>query len=319
MKKRKKFYILLFLFAFLIFQNNSLYSLDGGYMQCGGKTIPSGITDITRSIVALFKIIIPIILIVFGSFDFIKAVMAFNEKDMKVKQKQFFRRIVGAMLSFFVVTLVEFVVEIVANTSDYTSCIACAVADKKYCGAEVERPFETEYPEQQQVYNPDEGFVQPPLDLGQYEDNPGGGSNPSNPSNPGDSNDIVAYAKKWVGTAYIWGGETLEVGNASKGVDCSGFTKKVFEHFGISLPHSAHSQSSEGTAVASLAEAKPGDLLFWDWGGDGRIDHVGIYIGNNQRIHASGSQGCKPFSNNGCQVKIDSGSMNKITKIRRVS
>ena len=248
-----------------------------------------------------------------------RAFLAFNEKDMKVKQKQFFRRIVAATLSFFVVTLVEFVVQIVANTSDYTKCIACAVSDKKYCGPEVERPFDTEYPDQETVFNPDEGFVQPPLDLGQYEDISGGGSNPSNPTNPGDSNEIVAYAKKWVGTAYIWGGETLEVGNPNKGVDCSGFTKKVFEKFGVSLPHSAHSQSSLGTAVNGLSNAQPGDLLFWDWGGDGKIDHVAIYIGDNQKIHASGNQRCEPFTNNGCQVKIDSGSMNKITKIRRVS
>ena len=319
MKKRKNFYILLILFAFFIFQNNMFYSLDAAYMKCGGKTIPSGITDISRAVVALFKVIIPIILIVIGSFDFTKAVLAFNEKDMKVKQKQFFRRIVAATLSFFVVTLVEFVVQIVANTSDYTKCIACAVSDKKYCGPEVERPFDTEYPDQETVFNPDEGFVQPPLDLDQYEDISGGGSNPSNPTNPGDSNEIVAYAKKWVGTAYIWGGETLEVGNPKKGVDCSGFTKKVFEHFGVSLPHSAHSQSSLGTAVNGLSNAQPGDLLFWDCGGDGRIYHVSIDIGNNQKVHASGNQRCKPFTNNGCQVKIDSGSMNKITKIRRVS
>lgn len=330
MKKRKNlFYIFLFLMGSFIFYNNISYGFDAKYIECGSKVIPGGVVEITRAVKNLLQIILPLVLIIFGTFDFVKAVMAFNANDMKVKQKQFFRRLVAGALSFFVVTVVEFAIKLIAGTSDYTSCIACAVSSEEYCGAEVERPFSTENPEQQEVYVPDPGFVQPSLDLGKYDDesggsNPGNGNNPGNgddPGNttPGDSNEIVTYAKKWVGTAYIWGGETLEVGNPKKGVDCSGFTKKVFEKFGVSLPHSAHSQSSVGTAVNGLSNAQPGDLLFWDWGGDGRIDHVAIYIGNNQKIHASGNQSCKPFANNGCQVKIDSGSMNKITKIRRVS
>lgn len=322
-KKKNLFYIFLFLMGSFIFFNNVSYSFDSKYIECGSKVIPGGVVEITRAAKNLLQIILPLVLIIYGSFDFVKAVMAFNANDMKVKQKQFLRRLVAAVLAFFVVTLVEFVIKFVADTSDYSSCIACAVSSEEYCGAEVERPFSIENPEQQETYVPDPGFVQPPLDLGKYDEetggsNPGNGDNPGNDT-PGDSNEIVAYAKKWVGTAYVWGGESLVVGNPSKGVDCSGFTKKVFEHFGVSLPHSAHSQSSLGTAVSDLSSAKPGDLLFWDWGGDGRIDHVAIYIGNNQRIHASGNQRCKPFSNNGCQVKIDSSSMNKITKIRRVS
>ena len=328
MKKRKNlFYIFLYLIGGFIFYNNISYGLDSKYIQCGSKVIPSGIVEITRAVKNLLQIAVPLILIIVGSFDFVKAVTTFKDKDMKVKQKQFLRRLVSAALAFFVITLVEFVIKIVADSSDYTSCIACAFSDKKYCGPEVDRPFSIDDPEQQEPYIPDLGFVQPPLDLGKYEEennpsnpsNPSDPSNPSNPSNPGEGNDIVSYAKQWVGTAYIWGGESLVVGNSSKGVDCSGFTKKVFEKFGVSLPHSAHSQSSLGQAVSGLSNAQPGDLLFWDWGGDGRIDHVAIYIGNNQKIHASGNQRCKPFANNGCQVKIDSGSMNKITKIRRVS
>lgn len=92
--------------------------------------------------------------------------------------------------------------------------------------------------------------------------------------------DLVSYALQFVGNRYVWGGTSL-----TNGVDCSGFTMRIYERYGIYLPHSSRAQPSYGTRISS-SEAKPGDLFFY---GSGKsINHVGIYIGNGQIVHASG-------------------------------
>ncbi len=91
--------------------------------------------------------------------------------------------------------------------------------------------------------------------------------------------DLCQYAQEFIGNPYVWGGTSL-----TKGADCSGFTLSIFKKYGFSLPHSAASQSQMGTDV-SLSEAKAGDLVFYAKGG--RVNHVAIYIGNGQVVHAS--------------------------------
>lgn len=91
--------------------------------------------------------------------------------------------------------------------------------------------------------------------------------------------DLCQYAKQFYGNPYVWGGTSL-----TKGADCSGFVMSVYAHYGITLPHSSRSQANSGTKV-SLSEVKPGDLIFYTRGKS--INHVAIYIGNGQVIHAS--------------------------------
>ena len=90
---------------------------------------------------------------------------------------------------------------------------------------------------------------------------------------------LVQYAKQYIGNPYVWGGTSL-----TKGADCSGFTMSIYKKYGVSLPHHAASQAQLGKKV-SLAEAQPGDLVFYSK--NGSINHVAIYIGNGQVIHAS--------------------------------
>lgn len=90
---------------------------------------------------------------------------------------------------------------------------------------------------------------------------------------------LVQYALQFVGNRYVWGGTSL-----TGGIDCSGFTMQVYAHYGVSLPHHAASQPAYGRRVSS-SEAKPGDLFFYSNGGG--INHVAIYIGNGQVVHAS--------------------------------
>lgn len=90
---------------------------------------------------------------------------------------------------------------------------------------------------------------------------------------------LCEYAKQFLGNPYVWGGTSL-----TKGADCSGYVLSIFGKYGYSLPHSSRAQANMGTKV-SLAEAKPGDLVFYSKGG--RINHVAIYIGGGQVVHAS--------------------------------
>ena len=90
---------------------------------------------------------------------------------------------------------------------------------------------------------------------------------------------LTEYAKQFIGNPYVWGGTSL-----TNGADCSGFVLSVFSKFGISLPHSSRAQVGYGRQV-SISEAQPGDLFFYGKGN--YINHVAIYIGNGQVVHAS--------------------------------
>ena len=91
--------------------------------------------------------------------------------------------------------------------------------------------------------------------------------------------DLVEYALQFVGNPYVWGGTSL-----TKGADCSGFVLSVFKNYGFTLPHYSVSQSQMGTKI-SEDELLPGDLVFYSNGS--RINHVAIYIGGGQVVHAS--------------------------------
>lgn len=91
--------------------------------------------------------------------------------------------------------------------------------------------------------------------------------------------DLVQYAKQFVGNPYVWGGTSL-----TNGADCSGFTLSIYKKYGVSLPHHAASQAQLGTKV-DYSQVQPGDLIFY--AKNGSINHVAIYIGGGQVIHAS--------------------------------
>jgi cell wall-associated NlpC family hydrolase len=93
---------------------------------------------------------------------------------------------------------------------------------------------------------------------------------------------VIEQASKYLGVPYRWGGT-----DPSTGLDCSGFTQLVYKSMGIELPRVSSQQATAGKAVASLADARPGDLLFFDYSPDRPgIDHVGIYMGDGKMIAA---------------------------------
>lgn len=92
--------------------------------------------------------------------------------------------------------------------------------------------------------------------------------------------DIAAYAKQFIGCRYVYGAA------GPNSFDCSGLTMYVYKHFGYSLSHSSKVQATQGRAVTG--ELQPGDILVFS--NDGKtVGHVGIYIGNDQFVHAADS------------------------------
>ncbi|RAX16982.1 NlpC/P60 family protein [Pseudarthrobacter sp. AG30] len=132
---------------------------------------------------------------------------------------------------------------------------------------------------------------------------PSGTAAASAPAAPGKATgtDVVATARKYIGVPYVWGGT-----NPATGMDCSGFVQRVFKDLGVELPRVVSDQMKVGTPVASLAEAKPGDLLV-SFGGN----HISIYLGNGKAIDA-------PVPGQTIQVRDAWEQQSNLTAIRRI-
>jgi len=109
----------------------------------------------------------------------------------------------------------------------------------------------------------------------------------------------VALAKEHLGVPYVWGGTT------PAGFDCSGLVQHTFRRLGIELPRVSRDQARAGAPVASLDQARPGDLVFY-----GRpVDHVGIYAGDGEMVVAP---------RRGDVVKVQKVDTGRVVAIRRV-
>lgn len=97
---------------------------------------------------------------------------------------------------------------------------------------------------------------------------------------PVNADTIRGLAFQWLNAPYLWGGRTI------LGVDCSGFVQVIFKMMGIDIPRDAWQQAQEGREVKKLKDAVCGDLAFFD--DKEEIVHVGLLLGPDQLIHASG-------------------------------
>ena len=106
-------------------------------------------------------------------------------------------------------------------------------------------------------------------------------------SNSSRGESVIAYARRFLGNPYIYGGSSL-----THGTDCSGFVMAIYRHFGKSLPHSSYALRSVGRGVSGgIKNARPGDIICYS-------GHVALYMGNNRVIHASNpSTGIKITNN----------------------
>ena len=94
---------------------------------------------------------------------------------------------------------------------------------------------------------------------------------------PTTGDQVVADAQKYLGVPYVWGGT-----DPATGLDCSGLVQRVYADLGVTLPRVSQDQAHAGTAVASLAQARPGDLVAFG----NPATHIGIYVGNGMMVEA---------------------------------
>lgn len=96
------------------------------------------------------------------------------------------------------------------------------------------------------------------------------------------SGGFANYIRSFVGCKYVSGGAS------PSGFDCSGFTMYCYKnYYNIKLPHGANMQTKYGTKV-SLSSMQVGDIIYFDHDHNGKADHVGLYVGNGEMVHASG-------------------------------
>ncbi|GAB3340490.1 C40 family peptidase [Larkinella ripae] len=130
---------------------------------------------------------------------------------------------------------------------------------------------------------------------------------------------LVSTAKRLVGIPYLWGGTSV------KGMDCSGFTKTVYMLNGQQLSRDASQQVNEGEPVETpgrnFSQLKPGDLLFFGVPATAdqaeRVVHVGMWIGNNEFIHASGQ--IRITSVDPAAPNFDAFELNRFLRVKRVA
>ncbi|MEU5547842.1 bifunctional lytic transglycosylase/C40 family peptidase, partial [Streptomyces sioyaensis] len=96
---------------------------------------------------------------------------------------------------------------------------------------------------------------------------------------------VISAAKTALGTWYQWGGECVSPYKGRSGCDCSSLTKMAWASAGVNLPRVTYDQVRAGTAVKSVSQLQPGDLLFSVPGASGP-EHVGMYVGNKEVIDA---------------------------------
>lgn len=121
---------------------------------------------------------------------------------------------------------------------------------------------------------------------------------------------ISAIALLYLNTPYQWGGKNIF------GLDCSGFTQNVFAFAGINLQRDAYQQAKQGKQVC-FEDIQNSDLCFFD-NNEGKITHVGIYLGENKIIHCSGKVRIDTINENGIIIKDSENSYSHhLCKIQR--
>lgn len=99
----------------------------------------------------------------------------------------------------------------------------------------------------------------------------------------GSADAVIATARQYVGMPYVWGGSSP----ADGGMDCSGLVQYAYGQHGVDLPRVSADQARAGSPVASMAEARPGDLVAWDNSGRNvGADHIAIYLGDGMILEA---------------------------------
>lgn len=243
---------------------------------------------IIKNVVNLIKVLIPVVLIIMGMIDMLKAVISSNEKDMKDAQNRFVRRGLAAAVIFFVPVIVNFSFTAFAKAElEYMDCWTTATLENVEKLKEEERKIIEAQKQQQEEKKkedkkPNTGNTEITDPISQLRHN------------------VVAEALKYSFPPphpYVYGGTNLcdNWRNQSNcGVDCSSFVQTIYKRFNFNIPRTSRSQSvyEGGVKITdfgnNFSNLKPGDLVFYT--SEGVVSHVAMYIGDGKIVHAASSR-----------------------------
>ena len=141
--KKKLMFIILFMVGLVVILTENVFAAGvTSYVSCGSTALPSEIAGIIRAIFLILQICVPVGIIVMGSLDFAKAVIASDADKIKKNQKKFITRLITGALVFFVFVVVKFAIRITDTTSGgYANCLNCLINSNEGCHTETESPF----------------------------------------------------------------------------------------------------------------------------------------------------------------------------------
>lgn len=232
---------------------------------CNDYTLVT-VLDVTRKILGLIQMFVPIILIIFATLQFIKLMT--NPEEKKLKQG-LYNKFFAALIVFMIPILVNVLLGVLPEKFSVSACW-----EQAKISAEVVRS-------QKNTYIPLDEKGKSPI-MSNPDDYEKGSTTGGSGQGSAKGKAIVAYAKQFVGKQYLYGG-SWNGEMPYTPTDCSGFVQGVFKHNGINLSRSTYSQwADKGTYTLVHGEIKAGDLVMYD-------GHVAILTGNgNEIVHAKG-------------------------------
>ncbi len=141
--KKKLMFIILFMVGLVVISTENVFAAGvTSYVSCGSTALPSEIAGIIRAVFLILQICVPVGIIVMGSLDFAKAVIASDADKIKKNQKKFINRLITGALVFFVFVIVKFAIRITdTTTGGYANCLNCLINSNEGCHTETESPF----------------------------------------------------------------------------------------------------------------------------------------------------------------------------------
>lgn len=273
------------------------------------------ILSIIRKSLNIIQVIVPILLILSGTIQFMKMVL--NPDDDRNGKKSFINSIMAAVIVFFLPTLINLTMSILNETGEVgiktdkkryalnlSSCWTAVentqseMDSVKENGGSKSSTISKEQSKKKKTLSNNTTTSSSNNQQGSGQAQQSTTTNP-NPSNTASGTAIVQYAKQFIGNPYKWGGNSL-----TAGTDCSGFIHLVYANFGINVPRQSTALQNVGTAIASINEAKAGDIICYP-------NHVALFEGDGLKIvHAK---------NRASGITEDNATYNKnIITIRRV-
>ncbi len=254
-----------------------------------------------KQVMEIIHFVVPIILIIMIAVQLIKMLSSPDDPQGK-KMKSLINKIIATVLIFFIPYIVDLFVSLIPNSFSVASCwqsaddIVTVMNEYEFEELENEDPYEDSRKKVNDEYETfgvseqnQDSTTNNNSNKNNKKDNDNNNADIGNPEGTDNASKnvkkmrkkVVNYALKFKGNPYVWGGNSL-----TNGVDCSGFVQQVYAKFGYSLERKSTIQAEKNGKKVSTKNLQPADLIFYA-GSNGVVNHVALYIGNNQIIHAS--------------------------------